>query len=42
MVKKLDKILVIDIEATCQPDKIPLQQQSEIIEISICILATST
>ena len=42
MAKKLDKILVIDIEATCWPDKIPPQQPSEIIEIGICILATST
>ncbi len=42
MPKKLDKILVIDIEATCWSDKIPPQQKSEIIEIGICILATST
>jgi inhibitor of KinA sporulation pathway (predicted exonuclease) len=42
MPKKLDKILVIDIEATCWRDKIPLEQPSEIIEIGICVLETTT
>jgi len=42
MPKKLDKILIIDIEATCWRNKIPLKQKSEIIEIGICVLETTT
>jgi inhibitor of KinA sporulation pathway (predicted exonuclease) len=37
-----DKILVIDIEATCWRRKIPKGQQNEIIEIGICVLDTNT
>jgi inhibitor of KinA sporulation pathway (predicted exonuclease) len=36
MAKKLDQILVIDIEATCWEGGIPAGQESEIIEIGIC------
>ncbi|MFB8787760.1 MAG: 3'-5' exonuclease [Potamolinea sp.] len=36
MAKKLDQILVIDIEATCWEGAIPTGQESEIIEIGIC------
>jgi inhibitor of KinA sporulation pathway (predicted exonuclease) len=36
MAKKLDQILVIDIEATCWEGAIPAGQESEIIEIGIC------
>jgi inhibitor of KinA sporulation pathway (predicted exonuclease) len=39
---KSDKILVIDIEATCWEGKIPEGQQNEIIEIGICVLDTTT
>jgi len=42
MSKLLDKILVIDIEATCWEGKIPVGQQNEIIEIGICVLMTAT
>jgi inhibitor of KinA sporulation pathway (predicted exonuclease) len=35
-----EKILVIDIEATCWKGKIPEGQQNEIIEIGICVLDT--
>jgi len=35
-----EKILVIDIEATCWKGKVPEGQQNEIIEIGICILDT--
>lgn len=38
MAKKLDQILVIDVESTCWEGKIPDGQESEIIEIGICII----
>lgn len=38
MAKLLDKILVIDVEATCWESKPPPGQESEIIEIGICVL----
>jgi len=38
MTKLLDKILVIDLEATCWREKPPRGQQSEIIEIGLCVL----
>jgi len=34
--KKIDQIIVIDIESTCWQDKPPAGQESEIIEIGIC------
>ncbi|HEY9604201.1 MAG TPA: 3'-5' exonuclease [Allocoleopsis sp.] len=37
MAKKLDQILVIDIESTCWQDAPPPGQESEIIEIGICL-----
>ncbi|MDM8559446.1 3'-5' exonuclease [Candidatus Parabeggiatoa sp. HSG14] len=37
-----NKILVIDIEATCWRKKIPKGQLNEIIEVGICVLDTST
>lgn len=37
MAKKLDKILVVDVESTCWQDKAPEGQVSEIIEIGICV-----
>ncbi len=42
MSKQLDKILVIDVEATCWKDKIPQGQKNEIIEIGICVLDTAS
>ncbi|GGA16979.1 3'-5' exonuclease [Okeania sp. KiyG1] len=38
MTIKLDKIIVIDIEATCWQEHSPPEQESEIIEIGICIV----
>jgi inhibitor of KinA sporulation pathway (predicted exonuclease) len=40
--KKLDQILVIDLEATCWEGDPPSGQESEIIEIGLCILDVST
>ena len=37
MAKKLDQILVIDIESTCWQNAPPPGQESEIIEIGICL-----
>lgn len=42
MTRKLDQILVIDIEATCWPGAPPEGQESEIIEIGICPLDVAT
>ena len=38
MTKRLDQILVIDVEATCWQGKVPSGQENEIIEIGICPL----
>jgi inhibitor of KinA sporulation pathway (predicted exonuclease) len=38
MVKRLDRILVIDLEATCWEGEPPPGQQQEIIEIGLCVL----
>lgn len=42
MARKLDKIVVVDIEATCWEGKIPEGMESDIIEIGICLLDTHT
>ena len=42
MVKKLDQILVIDLEATCWEQGPPPGQESEIIEIGLCVLDVTT
>ena len=42
MARKLDKILVIDVEATCWEDDPPEGQVSEIIEIGLCVLDVAT
>lgn len=42
MPKKLDKILVIDIEATCWEGAPPPGEESEIIEIGVCLLEAMT
>src|SRR6266700_618954 len=36
--KKLDHIIIIDIEATCWEDLAPEGQEQEIIEIGLCLL----
>lgn len=38
MAKKLDQIIVVDVESTCWQSSKPAGQESEIIEIGICIL----
>ncbi len=38
MARQLDKILVIDVEATCWKGDPPARQQSEIIEIGLCLV----
>lgn len=38
MPKKLDAVLVVDVEATCWQGAIPEGQTSEIIEIGVCVL----
>ena len=38
MTRKLDKIIVIDLEATCWEGEPPPGQESEIIEIGLCVL----
>ncbi len=38
MGKKLDKILVLDVEATCWEGALPPGEESEIIEIGLCLL----
>ncbi|WP_449399685.1 exonuclease domain-containing protein [Chryseobacterium wanjuense] len=40
--KITDNILIIDLEATCWNDRPPRGQESEIIEIGICIMDAKT
>jgi inhibitor of KinA sporulation pathway (predicted exonuclease) len=42
MAKKLDVILIVDVEATCWQGAVPEGQQSEIIEIGVCALDVLT
>ncbi len=42
VVKKLDRVLVIDVEATCWPGEPPAGQVSDIIEIGICTVEVAT
>jgi inhibitor of KinA sporulation pathway (predicted exonuclease) len=42
MANKLDKILVIDVEATCWEGEAPAGQNNEIIEIGLCVLDVAT
>jgi inhibitor of KinA sporulation pathway (predicted exonuclease) len=41
-VKTTDNILIIDLEATCWDDRPPRGQESEIIEIGVCIMDAKT
>lgn len=42
MAKKLDKIVIIDLEATCWESETPEGMESDIIEIGICLLDVET
>lgn len=42
VVKKMDQILVVDLEATCWEGSPPLGQRHEIIEIGLCVLDIAT
>jgi inhibitor of KinA sporulation pathway (predicted exonuclease) len=42
MKRKLDKVLVVDLEATCWEGNPPDNETSEIIEIGLCILDVAT
>ncbi len=42
MGKKLDKVLIIDLEATCWEGEPPEGQASEIIEIGLCVMDPNT
>ncbi|MBD1924497.1 exonuclease domain-containing protein [Microcoleus sp. FACHB-831] len=42
MGKKLDQIIVIDVESTCWQGPPPAGQESEIIEVGICILEVAS
>ena len=42
MARKLDRILVIDVEATCWEGDPPPGQTNEIIEIGLCVLDVAT
>jgi inhibitor of KinA sporulation pathway (predicted exonuclease) len=42
MAKKLDKIVVVDIEATCWEGKTPVGMENDIIEVGVCLLDVNT
>jgi inhibitor of KinA sporulation pathway (predicted exonuclease) len=42
MSRKLDAIIVVDVESTCWKSKAPPGEESEIIEIGICLLDIAT
>lgn len=42
MAKKLDKVLIVDIEATCWDSASPEGMENDIIEIGICLLDVNT
>ena len=42
MSKKLDKIVVVDIEATCWEGKNPEGMENDIIEVGVCLLDVNT
>lgn len=42
MAMQYDKVVVVDVEATCWRGRAPAGQHSEIIEIGICLLDTET
>jgi inhibitor of KinA sporulation pathway (predicted exonuclease) len=42
MARKTDRIIVVDVEATCWEGNPPPRQESEIIEIGVCLLVVGT
>lgn len=42
MARRLDRIVVIDVESTCWQGAVPAGQTAEIIEIGLCLLDTAT
>jgi len=42
MPKKIDQVIVVDVESTCWDGTPPLGEESEIIEIGVCPLEVST
>lgn len=42
MAKKLDKIVVVDVEATCWESKNPDGMENDIIEVGVCLLDINT
>jgi inhibitor of KinA sporulation pathway (predicted exonuclease) len=42
LARRLDQILVVDVEATCWEGPIPAGEESEIIEIGVCTLDAAT
>lgn len=42
MTRRLDEIVVIDVESTCWPSEPPPGEESEIIEIGVCLLNVQT
>ena len=42
MKRTLDKLIVVDVESTCWKNQVPPDQESEIIEIGICLLDLAT
>ena len=42
MVRRLNKIIVVDVEATCWEDRERTRKESEIIEIGVCLLDVKT
>ncbi len=40
--RKLDQIVVVDIESTCWKGEPPSGQESEIVEIGVCLLSIET
>lgn len=42
MARRLDKIIVVDVEATCSDNGTVTPEASEIIEIGVCLLDVKT
>jgi len=42
MARRLDKIIVVDVEATCSDDGTVTPETSEIVEIGVCLLDVKT
>jgi len=42
MARRLDRVVVVDVEATCWEGTPPAGQESEIIEVGVCLLEVAT